>query len=99
MGVSPIDAPNVPTYVELEFVKGVPVSLNGEKMSAKNIILKLNEIGGANGIGINDIVENSDQVTKGKKLLQEWPKNKNEIVKRKDGSIVVKDDKKGKGRK
>ena len=58
MGVSPIDAPNVPTYVELEFVKGVPVSLNGEKMSAKNIILKLNEIGGANGIGIIDIVEN-----------------------------------------
>ncbi|MBQ5796652.1 MAG: undecaprenyl/decaprenyl-phosphate alpha-N-acetylglucosaminyl 1-phosphate transferase [Firmicutes bacterium] len=47
----------------------------------------------------NDIVENSDQVTKGKKLLQEWPKNKNEIVKRKDGSIVVKDDKKGKDRK
>ena len=47
----------------------------------------------------NDIVDNSDQVTKGRKLLQEWPKNKNEIVKRKDGSIVVKDDKKGKGRK
>ena len=46
----------------------------------------------------NDIVDNSDQVTKGRKLLQEWPKNKNEIVKRKDGSIVVKDDKKGKGR-
>ncbi len=58
MGVSPIDAPNEPTYVELEFVKGAPVSLNGEKMSAKNIILKLNEIGGANGIGIIDIVEN-----------------------------------------
>ena len=47
----------------------------------------------------NDIVDNSDQVTKGRKLLQEWPKNKNEIVKRKDGSIVVKDDKKGKDRK
>lgn len=47
----------------------------------------------------NDIVDNSDQVTKGRKLLQEWPKNKNEIVKRKDASIVVKDDKKGKGRK
>ncbi|MBQ5797657.1 MAG: undecaprenyl/decaprenyl-phosphate alpha-N-acetylglucosaminyl 1-phosphate transferase [Firmicutes bacterium] len=47
----------------------------------------------------NDIVDNSDQVTKGRKLLQEWPKNKNEIVKRKDGSIIVKDDKKGKGRK
>jgi len=58
MGVSPIDAPDKPTYVELEFVKGCPVSLNGEKMSAKNIILKLNEIGGANGIGIIDIVEN-----------------------------------------
>ena len=47
----------------------------------------------------NDIVDNSDQVTKGRKLLQDWPKNKNEIVKRKDGSIIVKDDKKGKGRK
>lgn len=47
----------------------------------------------------NDIVDNSDQVTKGRKLLQEWPKNKNEIVKRKDGSIIVKDDKKGKDRK
>ncbi|MBQ2270518.1 MAG: undecaprenyl/decaprenyl-phosphate alpha-N-acetylglucosaminyl 1-phosphate transferase [Firmicutes bacterium] len=47
----------------------------------------------------NDIVDNSDQVTKGRKLLQEWPKKKNEIVKRKDGSIIVKDDKKGKGRK
>ena len=58
MGVSPIDAPDKPTYVELEFVKGAPVALNGEKMSAKNIILKLNEIGGANGIGIIDIVEN-----------------------------------------
>jgi len=58
MGVSPIDAPDKPTYVELDFVKGVPVALNGEKMSAKNIILKLNEIGGANGIGIIDIVEN-----------------------------------------
>ena len=48
----------------------------------------------------NDIVDNSDQVTKGKKLLQDWPKgNKNEIVKRKDASIIVKNDEKGKGRK
>ena len=58
MGVSPIDAPNEPTYVELDFEKGIPTALNGEKMSAKNIILKLNEIGGKNGIGILDIVEN-----------------------------------------
>ena len=58
MGVSPIQAPDVPTYVTLDFEKGVPVALDGEKMSAKNIILKLNEIGGANGIGLLDIVEN-----------------------------------------
>ena len=58
MGVSPIDAPDKPTYVTLEFEKGVPVALDGEKMSAKNIILKLNELGGANGIGLIDIVEN-----------------------------------------
>ncbi|MBQ6894032.1 MAG: argininosuccinate synthase [Clostridia bacterium] len=58
MGVSPMKAPDAPTYVELEFVKGVPVALDGKKMSAKEIILKLNEIGGANGIGLLDIIEN-----------------------------------------
>lgn len=58
MGVSPINAPDAPTYVTIEFDKGVPVALDGEKMSAKNIILGLNEIGGKNGIGIIDIVEN-----------------------------------------
>ena len=58
MGVSPVQAPDKPEYIELEFEKGVPVSLNGEKMSAKNIILELNKIGGRNGIGIIDIVEN-----------------------------------------
>ena len=42
----------------LDFEQGIPVALDGEKMSAKNIILKLNEIGGANGIGLLDIVEN-----------------------------------------
>ena len=47
----------------------------------------------------NEIVDKSENVTKGRKLLQEWPKNKNEIVKRKDASIVVKDDKKGKRKK
>lgn len=58
MGVSPIMAPDVPTYVELDFEEGKPVALDGKKMSAKEIILKLNEIGGANGIGLLDIVEN-----------------------------------------
>lgn len=58
MGVSPIEAPDAPVYVTLEFEKGVPVALDGEKMSAKDIILKLNKIGGENGIGILDIVEN-----------------------------------------
>ena len=58
MGVSPIDAPDTPTYITLDFEKGVPVALNDEKMSAKDIILKLNEVGGANGIGLLDIVEN-----------------------------------------
>ena len=58
MGVSPLMAPDKPTYVELDFEQGIPVAIDGEKMSAKNIILKLNELGGANGIGIIDIVEN-----------------------------------------
>ena len=58
MSVSPIQAPDVPTYITLDFEQGIPVALDGEKMSAKNIILKLNEIGGANGIGLLDIVEN-----------------------------------------
>ena len=58
MSVSPLQAPDTPTYVTIDFEKGAPVALNGEKMSAKNIILALNEIGGANGIGILDIVEN-----------------------------------------
>ncbi|MBQ2565237.1 MAG: argininosuccinate synthase [Oscillospiraceae bacterium] len=58
MGVSPLQAPDEPTYIEMEFEQGVPVSFNGEKMSAKDIILKLNEVGGANGIGLLDIVEN-----------------------------------------
>ena len=58
MGVSPIEAPDAPEYITLDFEKGVPVALNDEKMSAKEIILKLNEIGGKNGIGLLDIVEN-----------------------------------------
>ena len=58
MGVSPVDAPDAPTYITLDFEKGVPVALDGEAMSAKSVILKLNELGGKNGIGLLDIVEN-----------------------------------------
>ncbi len=58
MGVSPMKAPDKPTYVTLEFEKGVPVALDGKKMSAKDIILALNKVGGKNGIGLLDIVEN-----------------------------------------
>ena len=58
MGVSPAMAPDAPTYVTIDFEKGWPVALNGEKMKASAMIAKLNEIGGANGIGLLDIVEN-----------------------------------------
>jgi len=58
MGVSPLQAPDEPTYVTLGFEAGAPVSIDGEKMKASKIIEKLNELGGANGIGIIDIVEN-----------------------------------------
>ncbi|MEG2519140.1 MAG: argininosuccinate synthase, partial [Oscillospiraceae bacterium] len=58
MSVSPEMAPDKPTYVEIEFEKGSPVAVDGVKMKAADIIWKLNEIGGANGIGILDIVEN-----------------------------------------
>ena len=58
MGVSPMQAPDEPTYLTLEFEAGAPVALDGVKMSAKEIILKLNELGGKNGVGLLDIVEN-----------------------------------------
>ena len=58
MGVSPEQAPDKPTYLTLSYEKGVPVALDGQKLSAKEIILKLNELGGANGIGLVDLVEN-----------------------------------------
>ena len=58
MSVSPFAAPDEPAYVEIEFEAGAPVAVNGERMKASRIIEKLNEIGGAHGIGIIDIVEN-----------------------------------------
>ena len=58
MGVSPAMAPDEPTYVTIDFEKGWPVALNGEKMKASTMIAKLNDIGGKNGVGLLDIVEN-----------------------------------------
>ena len=58
MTQDPKKAPNKATYVEIEFKKGCPVALNNKKYGAVEIITKLNEIGGKNGIGRTDLVEN-----------------------------------------
>ncbi|HBG68052.1 MAG TPA: argininosuccinate synthase [Kandleria vitulina] len=58
LGVSPEQAPDKPTYIEITFEKGIPVALNGEKMDGVALIEALNKVGGANGIGIIDMVEN-----------------------------------------
>lgn len=58
MGVTPQKAPDKETVINLEFEKGIPVAIDGKKMSVLDIILKLNELGGTNGIGIVDMVEN-----------------------------------------
>ena len=58
MGVTPEKAPDEPTYITLSFEKGVPVKLDGEALDGVTMIEKLNEIGGKNGVGILDIVEN-----------------------------------------
>ncbi len=58
MGVSPIQAPDKPTYVTIHFEKGVPTSVDGVEMDGPVLVAKLNELGGANGIGLADLVEN-----------------------------------------
>ena len=58
LGVTPEKAPDEKTYLTIDFEAGVPVALNGEKMKLSDLIRALNKIGGANGIGIVDIVEN-----------------------------------------
>ena len=58
LGVTPEKAPDQPVEITMTFEKGVPVSLNGESMKVADIIRKLNTLGGQNGIGIVDIVEN-----------------------------------------
>ncbi len=58
LGVSPEKAPDEGEYVTIDFEKGVPVAVNGEKMKVSDVIRKLNSLGGKHGIGIVDIVEN-----------------------------------------
>ncbi len=58
MGVSPEKAPDEATYITISFEKGIPVKLNGEALDGVSMIKKLNELGGKNGIGIFDVVEN-----------------------------------------
>ena len=58
MGVSPEKAPDRPTYVTISFEKGIPVAIDGEKLGAVELMARLNKIGGENGVGIIDIVEN-----------------------------------------
>ena len=58
LSVSPEQAPDKPTYVTISFEKGVPVALDGEKMDGVTLIKKLNKLGGENGIGLFDVVEN-----------------------------------------
>ncbi|MCX7820211.1 MAG: argininosuccinate synthase [Brevinematales bacterium] len=58
MGVDPVDAPDAPEYVTIEFEKGIPLKINGNKLSSVELLKTANEIAGRNGVGIVDIVEN-----------------------------------------
>jgi len=58
LSVMPEDAPDTPAYIEMEFEKGIPIALNGKKIGPIELMDQLNTIGGANGIGIVDLVEN-----------------------------------------
>jgi argininosuccinate synthase len=58
MGVSPFKAPDKPTYITISFENGIPTAIDGEKFDGVTLIKKLNMLGGENGIGLTDIVEN-----------------------------------------
>ena len=58
LGVSPEQAPDTPTYVTIHFEKGIPTAVDGKEMGAVELVEYLNQLGGANGIGLLDIVEN-----------------------------------------
>lgn len=58
LGVSPEQAPDYPTYVTIGFEHGLPISIDGTRMGAVQLVQTLNEMGGKNGVGILDLVEN-----------------------------------------
>ncbi len=58
MGVSPLQAPDKPTYLTIHFEKGVPTAIDGKEMSAVELLETLNKVGGENGVGLVDMVEN-----------------------------------------
>ena len=58
MGVSPIQAPDKPTYVTIHFEKGIPTAVDGKEMNGTELVTALNKLGGENGIGLVDLVEN-----------------------------------------
>ena len=58
LGVSPLQAPDKPTYITLHFEKGIPTMLDGKKLGAVEMIEALNKVGGENGVGLADLVEN-----------------------------------------
>jgi argininosuccinate synthase len=58
MGVSPEQAPDKPAYVKISFEKGIPVAVDGEKLAPVALLEKLNKLGGENGVGLVDLVEN-----------------------------------------
>ena len=58
LSVDPREAPDEPTYVEIDFEEGTPVAVDGERLSPAALLAKLNELGGANGVGRVDLVEN-----------------------------------------
>ena len=58
LGVSPEQAPDTPTYITLHFEKGIPTAVDGKEMGAVELVEYLNKVGGENGIGLLDIVEN-----------------------------------------
>ena len=58
MGVSPLQAPDEPTYITLHFEKGIPTMLNGKELNGVDMVTALNKLGGDNGIGLADLVEN-----------------------------------------
>ena len=99
LGVSPQKAPEEGEYVTMNFEKGVPVSVNGEKMKVSDIIRKLNEQGGKHGIGIVDIVENrvvgmksrGVYETPGGTILMEAHQQLEELVLDRDTTKVKKD--------